>query len=318
MPVNPPHPKALLILGMHRSGTSAVTRVVNLLGADIGKNILLPGEGNSEGFWEHHEAMETNHYLLEAFGRTWFDIRPLPAGWMEQRPGQDALARIKTLVQNEFATQPVVAVKDPRMCLTAPVWIEAFQACGYEVQCLFVVRDPREVADSLQARENWPREPAFLLWSHYMAEAILATRQCKRALITYDQLLHDWRSTMRHVSDKLSLAWPIAEDHAAADIDAFLHKGHRHHVSKDDNALDGMPPFVASFYKNCLAVAKGSSDWNVLDHSALTLHMISELYTPHLDNLISQHESAEKQLTAKVQAFENLLRNIVSNMQPKS
>lgn len=303
---------------MHRSGTSALTRVVNLLGADIGKNILLPGQGNSEGFWEHHAAMETNHYLLEAFGRTWFDIRRLPQGWLQQHPAREAVARIKTIIRDEFPAQPLVAVKDPRICLTAPVWIEAFQASGYEVQCLFLVRDPREVADSLQAREKWPREPAFLLWAHYMAEAILATRQCRRALVTYDQLLHDWRSTMRHVSSALSSPWPLDENQAAAEIDAFLHKGHRHHVITDDKALDGMPPFVANFYANCLAVANGSNDWNVLDHSALTLHMISELYTPHLDNLISQHETVEHQLNAKVQAFENLLKTIVSNMQPKS
>jgi hypothetical protein len=318
MPVNSSLPRALLILGMHRSGTSAVTRVANLLGADIGKDILLPGQGNSEGFWEHHEAMQTNHYLLEAFGRTWFDIRSLPQGWQEQQPGLDALARIKAIIQKEFASKPLVAVKDPRMCLTAPLWIEAFEASGFEVQCLLVVRDPREVADSLHARESWPREPIFLLWAHYMMEAVLATRKYPRALITYDQLLQDWRGTMRYVSSELSSPWPIDEEAAAASIDAFLHTGHRHHVAADETALDDMPEFVANFYANCLTVANGSDSWSVLDYSALTMRMISELYTPHLDNLITQHETVEHQLTAKVQAFENLLKTIVSNIQPKS
>jgi hypothetical protein len=318
MPVQSSRPRVLLILGMHRSGTSAVTRVVNLLGADIGKNILLPGNGNSEGFWEHYEAMEIDHYLLKAFSRTWFDIRPMPVDWPQQAPGRQALTRINALIQKEFAPHPLVAVKDPRMCLTAPLWIEAFEAAGYEVQCLFVVRDPREVADSLQAREKWPREPIFLLWAHYMMEAVLATRTCRRALITYDQLLDDWRGTMRRVSTDLSLSWPIDEDTAATRIDAFLHTGHRHHVTAAATSPDGMPPFVADFHANCLAVANGNGDWRAIDQSALTLSLISELYTPHLDNLLAQHETVEHQLTAKLQAYETLLKTLASNFQPKS
>jgi hypothetical protein len=321
MSVHPPRPKALLVLGMHRSGTSAVTRVVNLLGADIGKNILLPGHGNSEGFWEHADAMRANHYLLQAFGRTWFDIRRLPQDWPQQAAARKALTGIRAIIQNEFAFRPLVALKDPRMCLTAPLWIEAFESAGYEVQCLFVVRDPREVADSLQARENWPREPIFLLWAHYMMEAVQATHQCSRALITYDQLLHDWRGSMRRVAGEFSLTWPRDDATAAAEIDAFLHADHRHHVAMpfgDEASFADMQPFTAEFYANCLAVAHGRSDWSALGHCALILRNISDLYTPHLDNLLIQHETMEHQLTAKVQAFEQLLKTIASSKQLKS
>ena len=316
MSVSHQRPRALLILGMHRSGTSAVTRVVNLLGADIGRNILLPGQGNSEGFWEHADAMEIDHSLLQAWGRTWFDIRRLPEDWPQQAAGREALVRINALIQREFDGRPLVAVKDPRMCLTAPVWVEAFESFGFEVQCLFVVRDPREVADSLQARERWPRDPIFLLWAQYMKEAVLASRQCRRSLITYDQLLKDWRGTMRRVSDELLLPWPRNEDAAAPDIDAFLQVGHRHHFAALSSA--DMPSFIAEFYANCLAVADGRADWSALHDAALTLRNISDLYTPHLDNLLAQHEVVEHKLTAKVQALENLLKTIVSNMQTKS
>jgi len=322
MSVHPQRPKALLVLGMHRSGTSAVTRVVNLLGADIGKNILRPGEGNSEGFWEHFDAVQVDHDLLLEFGRTWFDIRRLPADWQQQAAGRNALERIKAIIQKEFAGQPLVMIKDPRMCLIAPLWIEAFEAAGFEVQCLFVVRDPGEVADSLQAREKWPREPIFLLWAHYMMEAVLTTRQCGRSLITFDQLLDDWRGTLRRVAGELHLAWPRGEEAAASDIDAFLHRSHRHHTAASSAKASApektTPPFVAKFYANCLAVAHGSGDWHALEESARTLRDISDLYTPHLDNLLAQHSAMENQLKAKVQAFENLLKTIVSNIQPKS
>jgi hypothetical protein len=319
MSVQPQRPKALLILGMHRSGTSAVTRAVNLLGAGIGKNILLPGQGNSEGFWEHYDAARLDHDLLQSFGRTWFDIRRLPADWQQQAASREALEGIKAIIQRELAGHPLVAIKDPRMCLTAPLWIEGFEAAGFEVQCLLMVRDPREVVDSLQAREQWPRAPIFLLWAHYMMEAVLATRGHKRSLITYDQLLEDWRGTLRRVASELQLSWPSDEASASSDIDAFLHARHRHHVAPaDDEASgEGMPAFIAEFYANCLAVAHGNGDWQAVDASALTLGNVSDLFTSHLDNLMTQHEVMQNQMTAKVQAFENLLKTLVSNAQQK-
>jgi hypothetical protein len=320
MSAHPQRPKALLILGMHRSGTSAVTRAVNLLGAEIGKNILLPGQGNAEGFWEHYDAARLDHDLLQAFGHAWFDIRRLPADWQKQTASREALKGIKTIIQQELSGHPLVAIKDPRMCLTAPLWIEGFEAAGFEVQCLLMVRDPREVVDSLQAREQWPRAPIFLLWAHYMMEAVLATRTLKRSLITYDQLLEDWRGTLGRVARELELSWPRDEAAASPDIDAFLHARHRHHVApnSDEASYEGMPAFIAEFYANCLAVAHGGGDWQALDASARTMGNVSDLFTPHLDTLMTQHKVLENQMTAKVQAFESLLKTLVSNAQQKS
>jgi hypothetical protein len=307
---------------MHRSGTSAVTRAVNLLGADIGTDILLPGQGNSEGFWEHGEAMRANHYLLEAFGRTWFDIRRLPQNWPQSVVSRKALAHFTTIIRDEFVGKSVVALKDPRMCLTAPLWIEAFEKSGFEVRCLFMVRDPAEVADSLQAREQWPRGPIFLLWSHYMMEALLATHGYPCSLITYDQLLDDWRGTLNRVGNELSLTWPRSENDAASDIDAFLQKGHRHHVAKvrsnDASSSDHMPALVAELYANCVAVAEGRSDWHTLQANALALQGMSDLYRSYLEQMIGQHEVQARQLTGKVQALENLLKTITGKIQPGS
>ena len=307
---------------MHRSGTSAATRVVNLLGADIGTNILLPGQGNSEGFWEHADAMRANHYLLQAFGRTWFDIRRLPQNWPQHPISREALARFTAIICDEFAGKPLVALKDPRTCLTAPLWIEAFETCGFDVQCLFIVRNPMEVVASVRAREQCAPEPIFLLWAHYMMEALLATRDRPCALVTYDQLLDDWRSTMRRVSDDLSLAWPCGETDVASGIDAFVQKQHRHHVAgaltNDIDSSGRMPVLVEELYANSVAVAEGRGSWSTLHRNALALQNISDLYAPHLDQLIAQHEAKERQLAIKVQALDNVLKTIVAKIHPRT
>ena len=69
-------PTAILILGMHRSGTSALTRVLNLCGVDLGTRLIPPAAGNNEnGFWEHVDAVDMHERLLLQLGRSWSDAR---------------------------------------------------------------------------------------------------------------------------------------------------------------------------------------------------------------------------------------------------
>lgn len=151
-----PSKRVLLILGMHRSGTSATARVANLLGAELGSDLVPPGQDNPEGFWEHAEVVAINEDLLRGLGRTWYDMRNMPDGWREAAPATSALQRIRNLIRRDFGGCGLCAVKDPRLCLTAPLWIDAFEAAGFEVACLVVVRDPWEVAESLHRRNDWP------------------------------------------------------------------------------------------------------------------------------------------------------------------
>ena len=149
--------KVLFVLGMHRSGTSAATRLVNLLGAELGSNLVTPGPDNPDGFWEHAEAVSINEDLLSGLGRTWYDMRDMREGWLQHEAAERAFSRMTALIQADFEGCSLIAMKDPRMCLTAPLWIKAFQSLGFEVVCLFVVRHPDEVAKSLHVRNQWAK-----------------------------------------------------------------------------------------------------------------------------------------------------------------
>ncbi len=84
--------QAILVLGMHRSGTSALTRVLNLLGAELGSRLMPAVSGNNEnGFWENQDAVDIHEALLSDLGRNWHDIREMPAGWA----ASDAAARAR-------------------------------------------------------------------------------------------------------------------------------------------------------------------------------------------------------------------------------
>ncbi len=285
-------PRAILVLGMHRSGTSAVTRVLNLLGADLGQRLMPPMPGSNEkGFWENLDAVDIDERLLAGIGRSWHDVRDLPAGWLQSAAAADASASIKGLIQAEFATTPLWAVKDPRMCRLAPLWLRTLAECDVSPHVLFVVRHPLEVAESLHARDGWPHARSLLLWLQHILEAERATRRCRRVMVTYDQLLRDWSRSMGLVSQALGVAWPRPIDDARAEIEAFLDVGARHHERSGPSVgsptdAPGVPSLVDEVFEQCVRVSVNSSDWSDLEASADAFRRFSALYGACLDDFI--------------------------------
>jgi hypothetical protein len=285
-------------MGMHRSGTSATTRVANLLGAELGDDLVQPGPDNPDGFWEHAEAVRINEALLGDLGRTWYDMREMPSDWQASDAASKALAQIEALVRKDFQTAPLCVIKDPRICLTAPLWIKALQGMGFEVGCLFVVRDPREVVNSLHVRNRWARQPLFLMWMQYLLEAESATRQVARTLIMFDQLLEDWRSTMERAGRDLGFTWPLAPAAVANAVGSFLNPGRRNHKAAAASTDAGddvvMPGLVTILFNGCKGLSSGNESWSSLSRWQPAYRSFAELYASRLDELLSLRWQAEE------------------------
>lgn len=230
------NPVAILVLGMHRSGTSALTRVLNLCGVDLGTRLMPPAEGNNElGFWEHVDAVEIHERLLTQLGRSWSDARSLPPGWLESPAAATAVARIKALVHAEFAGSRLWAVKDPRACRFVPLWTRALGELGIEVRLLFALRHPHEVGASLARRDGLSQAESGLLQLSHFFEAALASVGHARCVVTYAALLDNWRGCLQRIGAELGLELP-AVDAAAADVERFLDLGARNHHGEDDES----------------------------------------------------------------------------------
>ena len=289
--------RVLLILGMHRSGTSAITRIVNLLGAGIGGSLVPAGQDNPSGFWEPAKVVKINDDLLRGLGRTWYDMRDMPSDWLKTAAGLEALKRAKAFIQRDMADGLLWAIKDPRLSLTAPVWIKALKTSGFEVDCVFIVRDPREVVDSLHHRNGWPHSPLYLMWVQYVLEAEAATRECRRTMVTYDQILSNWRTSIERMANDLHLTWPVAANEAAAAIDAFVDRGQRHHHAVGGRSNDAveMPALVRSLYAACQEIAEGRQGWGwgAIASVRADFRKVAELYAKHVDTLLTERWNAE-------------------------
>lgn len=289
--------KAILVLGMHRSGTSAATRVLNFLGADLGPNLLAPGFSNDLGFWEHLDAYKINDNLLHSLGRSWNDIRPLPDLWTGSPQYAKALHDIVEVLKRDFGQSRLWAVKDPRLCRLVPLWREALDRMGVEKTAVIVLRHPREVAKSLGVRDGLSREHVNLLWARHLLDAERTTRDMPRCVVSYDSLLENWRLESSRISRLIGVEWPNTVAQIFGDVEGFLDKGQRHHTIGSDNE-SSEPEWIDGLYEAFYtASTENGGDWAGIAAMEKQFKDISGLFDNHLDELFSRLEAADKRLS---------------------
>ena len=228
------HRRAILVLGMHRSGTSALTRIIGHLGATLPLDPMPETADNPGGYWESRSIARFNNRLLESAGTRWNDDAPLPDAWFADPARAADREEGGALVDAAFGASQLLAFKDPRLCRLLPFWREVLAGRGIEPCAVIALRDPAEVARSLQARLDDPAfrpaavaapERGLLLWLRYVLDAEARSRDMPRAVIDYPSLLADWREAVRGLVELVPL--PTITFEAATAIDGFLSPGLR-------------------------------------------------------------------------------------------
>lgn len=162
----------VIVTGMHRSGTSVVARMCQLIGVDLGPEhaLMQGGPENPDGFFEHRWIKEINEQVLERLGGTWQSPPRLPPGWQDSALLTDLRSQAATALADleRAADGPLVGFKDPRACLTLDLW----KPLACEPRVVVVVRDPSEVAASLDTRDGLPHEAGIDLWNRYTTSVL--------------------------------------------------------------------------------------------------------------------------------------------------
>ncbi len=254
----PPH-QAILVLGMHRSGTSALTRVLNLLGAAVGPDLLPPAPDNPTGFWEHRGVNALEDRVLDAMGREWSDATPLAANWLNNRRVRPFLAELEQILRRDFAASPLWTIKDPRLCLLLPAWEPILQRMDCRGSAVLILRNPLEVLASLEKRDKLSRPRIYMMWLRHTLDAELHSRSWPRAIVRYDRLLTDWLGQVKSLEQRLNVTWPVPVDQAAEQIDQFLQPSLRHHSVDDSQffADSSVPDVVRQTYQAFLGTELG-------------------------------------------------------------
>lgn len=223
---------SIIVLGMHRSGTSALTGVLAKLGAHPGPSLVpAVAEVNAKGFWEHPGVVDLNERLLESLDTAWHDVAFLPPEWWNNDKLNRFVSEIRDILVRDFCGRGIWVLKDPRMCRLLPIWAPVMAELGVEARYVIALRQPLAVAASLAKRDGLPIPHGCLLWLVHMIEAERSTRSSRRALINYEDLLIDWRSTMGQLAKELDLDLMLDVEGVTTDIDTFLDPNLKHHTS---------------------------------------------------------------------------------------
>ncbi|MCP4466502.1 MAG: hypothetical protein GY813_07120, partial [Halieaceae bacterium] len=143
----------VVVLGMHRSGTSAIAGLLEQLGASLGNCLIPAAADNTLGFFEDAECVALNDEILSELGLGWQSCSAIV--WneatqqlLQTRFAERAIGIVRRLTRHDA---PVTAVKDPRMSRLLPFWQQIFVHANVAARYLWVTRSPNAVCQSLHA-----------------------------------------------------------------------------------------------------------------------------------------------------------------------
>jgi len=272
--------KVIVVLGMHRSGTSLLARILGRLGVRLGEDVLTRAQkDNKYGYWEHRGIAMTQDFLLAELGRMWHEPRgllPLPRDWLEQAATRRAMAALDAIVGAEqvAAGSAPWGFKDPRTIRLLPMWQRIFAARKITPTYILALRAPDSVAASLMTRNQMTAERALFLWSQHTLEPF-RLGVCPAAYIDFDT----WFDAPRQNIAKLLRAAGAPEtlEHALSICLPLLDGNERHHAfAPSGSAADGIyrillgpAPEMVKRYRLRRVAAK-------FDHAAELLHAWQE------------------------------------------
>ena len=236
----------MIVIGMHRSGTSVLARLLNLMGVYFGPEGIGTGANpeNPKGFWERRDVRALNDFVLQSAGHDWnrvcrLDVDALPGPVVEE-----FTRRASQIVLSMDAHRPWM-IKEPRLCLLMPLWRRVLEV----PVCVHILRHPVEVAASLQTRNQIPIEAGLALWEHYNRSGRAAMRGLPAVTVRHGDLLArpvEETARLLHVLEALGVRGLTLP--AAAEIESFVDPNlYRERKEKPELAAYASAPQVKLF-----------------------------------------------------------------------
>lgn len=252
-------PAGIVVLGMHRSGTSAITRAINLLGFNLGRaDDLYRAHDNPAGHWESTALIQCNDRILTAFGGAW-DVPPrLNRGWSDTERARALRDDARTTFDDVYGGAGTPWLwKDPRLCLTLPLW----RAVLDDVVIVMMTREPGPVVRSLVARDGVSEAYAVAMWEHYVVSMLSAAIGFPTITVEYEAVVTDPIRAITQLRDDLTglgLESSAAVTDAASSISPSRPEGTKRSVQ--------LPPHTQALAALVAALPRVSASFTATSH----------------------------------------------------
>jgi glycosyltransferase involved in cell wall biosynthesis len=314
-------PVMLLVLGMHRSGTSLAARAMECLGAIPSQRQLGPLPNNPTGFFEDIDVLEFNEkVLMPALGIKWHEITS--PNWSVLEGERFRILRLwaHQIVSRNFSQgHRLYVLKEPRLSVLLPFWLDIFAHAGYDVRAVHVVRDPLSVARSLQLRDEFPIKYGSLLYAAHWIDTLCDSYRLPGTFISYDDLIDNTDRILRKVADNLNILLPAdfsdrVLDFVSLHMDPDLrHERHYlHEILQTEPDIQG--PAI-SVYRVLSDAVNGSMDVTSVRHSVIGLkkEVLHDASTePELERLHHELQIAQESLKHLITEINDLKEKKIS------
>ncbi|OFC70430.1 sulfotransferase family protein [Alteromonas confluentis] len=198
--------KAIIVIGMHRSGTSAISGLLAELGVFMGSSLFAPQKGvNEKGFYENSLVVEMNERLFDEKCWSWDD--PLAHAFADNNDSaiQKALPHAADMLKTDYGNKPLWGMKDPRTTLLMPFWKQVFNKLNVKTTYVLMVRPPVEVCGSLTKRNGFSLDKSLMLWLNHTFTGYFCCDEQERCIVTYPDLLEQPKAMARRIAECAAL-----------------------------------------------------------------------------------------------------------------
>lgn len=207
----------IVVLGMHRSGTSVGMNVLSGLGVACGEELIPAGRSNLAGFWEHSEIVAIQERCLARLNRVWHGPHgtfPMPNGWLNTDAAREAEKSLTDVVARELAAHPgkVWGFKDPRTIRLWLLWQRIWDTLGIVPIPVLMVRHPDAVSRSLAKHNGISPKRGQLVWLQHNIEALRHFGDQLRIVIDFDDLVNDPDAEVERIANVLTDTIDITAD----------------------------------------------------------------------------------------------------------
>lgn len=313
---------AVVVLGAHRSGTSAITSILSISGFTLPRTLLPTQPDNAAGVYESAVIVDLNDELLAMGDASWHELFPPDDAPLLSNSGAVALAKAEAALAAEFGDATNIVLKDPRISVLTAFWKQALERQGFWPAFVIMVRNPNEIAASLAKRDGFSIERGLLLWLTNMLAAEQKSRGSRRVFVDFEQLFEDPSRVLDRVEAMTGRPLPRRTRAANLEVQRALRGDLRHRRAKEDMAPRGELETMASdAFAWLLAAARGEEPKpEKLDDIAARLRaceqvtggVLAELQAES-EGLQQTHADAQTQLAAERSQSERLGEDIAAD-----
>lgn len=251
-----PAKSAVIVLGMHRSGTSLLGSLVQSLGVDMGENLHPADEHNPAGYFEDRTCVDIQDRMLAALGQQpWHGAKgmaPLAPLWWRRPEMLPLVAELEQWLDLRIRTATRIwGVKDPRTTRFLPLWNELLTKRGIQPRYLLAVRDPAEVVSSIRARDGAKAKHVYSTWLRFNMEALLHAGADLVGVFSYSRWFEDGQLQMQRLAQALDVQTAPQQ---LADI---LQSRVREDLHRQRAQGEASPEWAQVFFKRLDALADG-------------------------------------------------------------